>query len=43
MADPSLENSLETLNINGQQQPSITDVSTGDDLEKVCQINKQRI
>jgi hypothetical protein len=36
MTDPSLETSLETLNITGQQQPTGIDASTGDDIEKVC-------
>jgi hypothetical protein len=35
MTDPSLETSLETLNITGQQQPTGIDASTGDDIEKI--------
>jgi len=34
--EPSFEASLEAMNLTGQHQPSITDVSTGDDLDKVC-------
>jgi hypothetical protein len=33
--ESSLETSLETLNITGQQQPSIPHLSSGDDIEKI--------
>jgi DNA integrity scanning protein DisA with diadenylate cyclase activity len=40
IVESSLETSLETLNITGQQQPSIPHLSSGDDIEKVCEREK---
>ena len=36
MAESFLENSLEILTLTGQQQPSLSEQSPGDDLDKVC-------
>ena len=43
MTDPSLETSLETLNITGQQQPVVSNAPTSDEIDKVCQIRQRRI